>query len=181
MKYHKKHTFHLFHIAQTYMKTDIQNAMNRKSTHMNRNRRAYCFSLTRLICVFSSRCRIQSTSNCPTMAFLDSPSMRGLWGWKAHRATRLLRSDQASCMMRKYGPPLLNLHYVMCGVSYTFFPVSSRECCKVGDVALLVHTKHIITLKGSHVQQLGHVMHFSSLILNDSPSLHCVVTLRLLG
>lgn len=95
MNYHRKHTF-------------ISHDTNKK------NRQTHCFSLDWLTCVSSSRCRIQSTSNCLTTAFLDSPSMRGRWGWKAHRVTRLLRSDQASCMMRKYGPPLLNLHYVTC-------------------------------------------------------------------
>lgn len=138
------------------------------------------FSLDRLTCVSSSRCRIQSTSNCPTTAFLDSPSMRGRWGWKAHRVTRLLRSDQASCMMRKYGPPLLNLQYVTCVwrffmnlVSYSGGALSGWLCHFAG-----AYKTHVITLKGSDVLKLGRRM-YSLLILSDNSSLHCVVTLWL--
>lgn len=49
------------------------------------------------------------------MAFHDNPSTRGLWGLKAHQATRLLRSDQALCMMKRYGlPHISNICHVVC-------------------------------------------------------------------
>lgn len=65
-------------------------------------------STSLLICGSCSSSGMQSTLNCPTTAFLDSPSMRGCWGWKEPQVTRLRRCDQASCMMRRYWPPLLN-------------------------------------------------------------------------
>lgn len=59
-----------------------------------------------LTCASCSRSVMQSTLNCLTTAFLGSHSMRGCWGWRAHQVTRLQRSDQALCMMRRCWLPL---------------------------------------------------------------------------
>lgn len=96
-------------------------------------------STSSLSCACFYRSVMQSTLNCLTTAFLGSRSMRGYWGWKAHQVTRLQRSDQALCTMRRYCLPFLIshclYHFVYFCLRYLWF---QWGCCKFHAISLLV-------------------------------------------